>query len=160
MKHLLAFSITLIFVSSSISTGCGKTEPSTTFEHEVIKENTNNLTDSKMKITIGNAVFKATLNSNATASDFKARLPITIPMKDLNGNEKYYDFQSALPASPSNPASIQAGDLMLYGSKTLVLFYKTFPTSYSYTSIGRVDDPEGLAAALGSKDLVITFELE
>jgi len=49
---------------------------------------------------------------------------------------------------------------MLYGSKTLVLFYKTFSTSYSYTKLGEVDDATGLASALGPRDTKVTFELE
>ena len=47
---------------------------------------------------------------------------------------------------------------MLYGSNTLVLFYKSFSTRYSYTKIGKVDDSAGLEAALGSGDAVVTFE--
>jgi hypothetical protein len=47
---------------------------------------------------------------------------------------------------------------MLYGSSTLVLFYKSFSTTYSYTKIGQVEDPEGLAVALGSRNVAVTFK--
>ena len=114
----------------------------------------------KMKITIGTHIFTATFNNNATATSFKAKLPITINMTELNGNEKYFDLPNSLPANASNPVTIQNGDLMLYGSNTLVLFYKTFSTSYSYTPLGHIDNPSGLAAALGSGNLTVKFELE
>ncbi len=52
---------------------------------------------------------------------------------------------------------IYNGDLMLYGSRTLVAFYLTFDSSYSYTRLGRVDDPAGLAQALGGRNARVTF---
>ena len=126
---------------------------------EVAQTNNSSTTDSKkMKITIGSAVFIATLDNNATTKDFKAMLPLTINMNELNGNEKFFDLLNDLPTNATKPATIQNGDLMLYGSKTLVLFYKTFSTSYSYTRIGRIENPSGLTAALGSGNATVTFE--
>ena len=49
---------------------------------------------------------------------------------------------------------------MLYGSNTLVLFYKSFHTTYSYTVIGRIDEPSGLEAALGASDVDVVFALD
>lgn len=110
-----------------------------------------------MEIIVGNTIFTATLYDNATAKAFQSLLPLSVDMIELNGNEKYADLPSSLPTQAANPGSIQNGDLMLYGSSTLVLFYQSFSTSYHYTKIGRIDDPAGLAKALGSGGVTVIF---
>ena len=119
-----------------------------------------NPASNQMRIKIGSNTFTATLSDNATATAFKGMLPMTIKMSELNGNEKHVDLSANLPTNASNPGKIQSGDLMIYGSNTLVLFYKTFSTSYSYTRLGRINDTNGLAAAVGSGSVTVTYELE
>ncbi|KQS30848.1 cyclophilin-like fold protein [Dyadobacter sp. Leaf189] len=114
----------------------------------------------RLKIIIGSRTFNATLVSSPTVTAFKARLPMTVNMTELNGNEKLYNFGSALPTKASNPRNIAAGDLMLYGSFTLVLFYESFPTPYSYTRLGKIDNPSGFAAAVGKGSVSVRFEME
>lgn len=119
---------------------------------------------SPIRIRVGSTTFTATLLNNATARALKARLPMTVSMSELNGNEKLYNFPASpnagpLPTNASNPGTINAGELMLYGSTTLVLFYKTFPTVYSYTKLGQIDNPAGLERALGSGSVTVHFDL-
>lgn len=109
-------------------------------------------------IKAGNQTFTASLADNPTAAAFRALLPLKLNMTELNNNEKYADLDKNLPTNASRPSSIQAGDLMLYGSRTLVLFYQTFSTNYTYTRIGQVVDPAGLAKALGKGDVLVTIE--
>ena len=112
----------------------------------------------KITIRIGDKAFAATLADNATAAALKKLLPLSIRMTELNGNEKFVRLPGSMPTEESRLSSIRTGDLMLYGSSTLVLFYKSFPTTYSYTRVGRVDDPAGLDVALGSGNVAVTFE--
>jgi len=123
-------------------------------------ENPTPMANGKIKIKVGSQTFTATLLDNNSAKAFEEMLPLSINMVELNNNEKYYDLPNSLPTNSSNPGTIKNGDLMLYGSKTLVLFYKTFLTSYSYTKLGVVNDVLGLTAALGSANVTVTFEKE
>lgn len=115
---------------------------------------------SKITIKVRDKIFTATLEDNATATAFKAMLPLTINMTELNGNKKFFRFSKDLPTNALNPGTLQSGDLMLWGSNTLVLFYETFPTSYRYTRLGKIDNPSGLAAALGSGSITVIFEAQ
>jgi hypothetical protein len=114
----------------------------------------------RMWMTVGERRFAITLTDNAAARAFVELLPLTLDMPDLNDNEKHVSLPKALPTNASRPGTIRNGDLMLYGSNTLVLFYLTFDSSYSYTRLGRVDDPAGLAQALGPRTVRIVFSKE
>jgi hypothetical protein len=113
--------------------------------------------ESRMWITVGERRFAITLTDNAAARAFVAQLPLTLDMSELNGNEKHANLPKALPANASRPGTIRNGDLMLYGTDTLVVFYSTFNSSYSYTLLGRVDDPAALPQALGSRGIRVVF---
>ena len=133
--------------SSTVTVNDKEPEQSTDKE-----ENTLNI-----KIAVNGRTFSATLYDNETAREFKERLPITLDMSELNGNEKYCYLPDSLPRNSSKPSKINTGDIMLYGSDCLVIFYESFSTSYSYTPVGKIDDPDGLAAALGNRSVQVTF---
>ena len=151
MKHpfLLIFTFLYTFMSAS---SCGK-------GNGILNETNNqSMVNQKIKITVNAQIFTATLLDNQAAKAFREMLPMTINMTELNGNEKYFDLPSSLPTNAVKGNNIKVGDLSLYGNNVLVLFYKSFTTSYSYTKLGHVDNPDALAAALGNGNVVITFE--
>jgi len=157
MKH--SFLIFLFFVPIiGSASSCDKINRSS----DINIENSNDepMQSTKINIKVGSKTFTATLLDNNTAKAFKVMLPFTINMTELNGDEKYYDLPKNLPVNSLNPMTIQNGDLMLFGSKTIVLFYKSFKTSYSYTKLGKIDNSSGLSAALGSGNVTVTIEKE
>ena len=112
----------------------------------------------RMELTVGGKSFSAVPEQNETAAAFTDMLPLTLGMSELNGNEKYFYLDAALPSAPERVGHISAGDIMLYGDRCVVVFYKSFDTSYSYTRIGHIDDASGLADALGTGDAAVSFQ--
>jgi len=113
-----------------------------------------------MKITIGNKSFTATLEDNPTTTKLRELLPLTLEMSELNGNEKFFHLTSKLPMDASKPGMIQPGDFMLWGDNSLVVFYKSFRSAYSYTRLGKIDDPSELEAVVGTGSVTVKFELK
>ena len=161
MKKIVVFTTLslILLVPLIVASGCTSEDISPAQSSQDNLDENDQVMKDTIRITVGGSVFKATLEGNAAATEFKQMLPLTINMKDLNSNEKFFDFSSNLPANASNPRTINSGDLMLWGSNTLVLFYKTFNTSYSYTRLGKIEKPSGLSEALGSGNVTIMFEL-
>lgn len=113
-----------------------------------------------MIVMINGQQFQADLYANPTVDALKAKLPMTISMDELHGNEKYVYLDESFPANAENIGKIEAGDIMLFGSDCLVVFYKSFDTSYTYTKIGHITDAKGLEEALGGGSVEITFSVE
>lgn len=111
-------------------------------------------------IMIENKKYEAILYDNSTTKELIKKFPITITMSDLNGNEKYYNFSKSFSTSSENVASINKGDIMLFGDNCLVIFYKSFSTRYRYTKLGYIKNLEDLENSLGKGDIEITFILK
>ena len=116
----------LILILCFILIGCNK---------EINKEENKN-----MKIIIDNQEYIVNLENNSTVNKMLELLPLDIEMNELNGNEKYYYLDKSLPNNPKLVDKINKGDVMLYGDNCIVIFYKTFNTSYTYTKIGHIDN--------------------
>lgn len=111
-------------------------------------------------IMIENKKYEAILYDNSTTKELIKKFPITITMSDLNGNEKYYNFSKSFSTSSENVASINKGDIMLFGDNCLVIFYKSFSTRYRYIKLGYIKNLEDLENSLGKGDIEITFILK
>ena len=143
MKKILLITIILLL----IITGCSK-------QNKTNKDNNYNEEINRMKVIINSKEYIANLEDNDTTKAFIKTLPQEYNMEELNNNEKYVYLDFSLPTNSSNPKRINSGDIMLFGNNCLVIFYKSFDTSYSYTKIGHIDNlPD-----LGKESIIIKFE--
>ena len=149
MKKII-YSLLLIIILF-ILIGCDYRQDSNIVENESSK--INEVIES-VKVIINNTEYIINLEDNETAESFVNNLPQKLEMNELNGNEKYVYLKQSLPTNPSNIKHINAGDVMLYGDNCLVIFYKSFSTSYSYTKIGHIDNLPNL----GSDNIIVKFK--
>lgn len=113
-----------------------------------------------VEMQIGENVFEIELKDSPTTEKFLKMLPVSFSMRELNGNEKYVYLDKPLPTNPNYSGQIHAGEVMLFGDDCLVLFYKSFRTTYSYTPIGKVTKTESFQSALGRSDVSVRFSLK
>lgn len=111
-----------------------------------------------VSLTIGGQVYQARFYDNKTAKALMEQMPMELDMQELHGNEKYYYLPDSLPTDTENIGSIHAGDIMLFGSDCLVLFYEDFQTTFDYTRIGYLEEPAGLSDTLGSGSVKVSFD--
>ena len=120
-----------------------------------------------MNIIIGEAQYFIEINNNEfefefkdteVANQIKSKLPFTVRMSNLNGNEVYYQFSGeSFTKNEKSVNTINMGDIYLYQSNYLVLFYKTFSTSYSYTELGKLKDPTDLDTLIGANNVEVQW---
>ncbi len=113
--------------------------------------------DMKINLLVNGENFVADIENSLTGLAFLHLLPMEIEMNELNGNEKYYYLDEDLPVDVYQPQRIEIGDIILFGSSCIVIFYESFNTNYSYTRIGKIENVNNLADALGSGDVLVRF---
>ncbi len=116
----------------------------------------------KMKITVGETEFTATLADNSTVDELVKLMtdePLTLEMSDYASMEKGADLGVSLPQN-NEQMNTKPGDIILYQGRTLVIYYDT--NSWSLTPIGKIDDvdEEKLREVLGKDDVAVTFTIE
>ncbi|MBR1647843.1 MAG: hypothetical protein IJ685_13875 [Selenomonadaceae bacterium] len=154
MKKFLA----TICAATILLTGCGENSAanSATVTAEKISVTEAKTLDT-IKISVNGQTFTATLEDNPTARAFAEKLPLELDMQELHGNEKYFYLNESLPSNAERVGKISVGDLMLFGDNCVVIFYKNFSTSYSYTRLGKINSAD-LEKILGSGNVHVTFE--
>ena len=116
----------------------------------------------KLNIQVGDSEFTAALNDNSSVDALKELMsdgPLALNMSDYAGMEKGADLGVTLPQN-NVQMNTQAGDIILYQGRTLVIYYDT--NSWSLTPIGKMEniDPEELREVLGTGDVAVTMSLE
>lgn len=157
MKRFIALFLTLIFAISFEA--CGNTtrkETSSSEDTDNADEEISNMTT--IQVIINEKKFEAELQDNEAARQFIKMLPLQLEMEDLHDNEKFYYFSDSFDTSDEELKEIHEGDLLIYDSKCLVLFYESFETNYSYTPLGKISDVTGLKEALGTRITTISFQ--
>lgn len=124
------------------------------------QSNTDKKAVTSVTLNVNGQSFQAVFYNNKTADALLKKMPMTLNMKELNGNEKYHFFDTEFPTDEKSLGKISAGDIMLYGSDCLVTFYKSHRTSYQYTPVGKIEDASGFAKAVGKGNVTIKFTVK
>lgn len=168
IKRLISL-ILIIFIALSL-TACNKNSTDQNqrkgnnrlyISENITKENNkkNNKELISVDIIINNNTFSAKLYTSDSTEELINQFPMTINMNEMNGNEKYYYMSSSLTQDEEDIKNIKSGDIMLYGSDCIVIFYKDFETSYKYTRLGYIEDKEKLSDILkNNNEVKITFQ--
>ena len=151
MKKFFAAILILILI---FSVGCSAEKNSA---EKISAEKVEDV-EMRIKISVGEKIFYANLENNPSTQELIKKLPLEVEMTELNGNEKYFKFAENFPSDDKKISEIREGDLMLYGSSYLVIFYKSFSTSYSYTRLGKIENPANLSKVLGSDNIRVKIE--
>lgn len=82
-------------------------------------------------------------------------LLLSLSLHELNGNEWFTNLPLELSMKSENIGVIEKGDIMLFGNKTLVIFYETHETKYPYTRVGKIKDVSYLENIKNSTEILI-----
>ena len=115
----------------------------------------------QIKISLGDAEFTVTLENNESAQALKEMLTngaITLSCSNYGGFEKVCRLGVTLPSNDTQ-ITPTVGDVMLYSSNQIVIFYAS--NSWAYTRLGRVDEEyiDRLEEILSGNDTEITLSL-
>ena len=132
-------------------------EPTETEDKPVKEENAKML---KMKIGDTNVAVEWEHNASVEAlTALCENEPLVIGMSMYGGFEQVGPIGTRLPSNDVQTRT-SAGDIVLYSSNQIVVFYGS--NAWAYTRLGHITDPDaaGLEALLGHGDVTITLSME
>lgn len=164
MKRTIIFLISLIIISTLVA--CGKSnstptpitnEPSTTIttpsdDNQTTKEDETTNMELTLKINDIEVDVIWTDNDSVRALKNLAKDGLTINMSKYGGFEQVGSIGSTLPSSDTR-ITTNPGDIVLYSSNQIVIFYDS--NTWSYTKIGHINlSKSELIDLLGDEDVV------
>lgn len=170
MKRIITFLISLIIISTLVACGKSNNTPTLTTDEPSITITTPQ-DDNSTTEEDGTANMKLTLKIDGTEVDVLwadndsvkalknlAKDGLTINMSKYGGFEQVGSISSTLPSSDTR-ITTNPGDIVLYSSNQIVIFYDS--NTWSYTKLGHINlSKSELIDLLGDEDVVITLSLE
>ena len=136
------------------------TEPEPSESQRV--ETTERNVEKMLQMKIGGTAVRVNWENNRSVEALKALCengPLVIQMSMYGGFELVGPIGSRLP-SDDVQTTTAAGDIVLYSSNQIVVFYGS--NSWAYTRLGHITDRDaaGMAALLGNGNVTITISME
>ena len=174
MKRFVTIIIGLVLICTLV--GCGKNtnnstepsnpttqEPSTTTPTDTTPDTTtteDNTMNKTLTLKIDNTEVEVFWLDNDSVKALKqlAKNGLTIDLEMYGDMEQFGSLGSTLPSSDTT-ITATAGDIMLYQSNKIVLFYGS--NTYSYTKLGHINlSKSELTELLGEENVTITLSLK
>ena len=115
-----------------------------------------------LRMMIGNTAVAVDWENNESVEALKAQCenePLVIQMSMYGGFEQVGPIGSRLPSNDAQTTT-SAGDIVLYSSNQIVVFYGS--NSWAYTRLGHITDQDasGMAGLLSNGNVTITISME
>lgn len=116
--------------------------------------------DNNLELKIQNTILDVTWYSNESVDALKklAKDTLTINMNKYGGFEQVGSIGKTLPSNDIN-ITINPGDIVLYSSNQIVIFYGS--NTWAYTKLGHINlSKDELEKLLSNSNVTITFTLK
>ena len=131
-------------------------------EEAAAAETTDNEEEETMKMIIGDTQVNVAWENNDSVRalmDLCREKPLTVEMSMYGGLEQVGSLGRRLPSNDTYTTT-SSGDIVLYSSNQIVVFYGS--NSWEYTRLGHITDKDraGMSGLLSGGDVTITISME